>query len=1409
MKIKLTVLTLLIVGLLAAMSGTAFANLTLSAADSVLGASVGVPNAATRAPLFNFKLTANAAESLSQIRFKLGTTTALATGDQNTVIDSLFVYKDKYPYGSFGAEDSLIVKGIYDAITKAYTIAPALVFANAQFANIIVVADLAGFSPSGDVIGIQTDMAGFTTTNAMAGADVDAAGATMTALTVVTETADITGPPYNRSNGFLDAVKLTFSQTVKDSLVNLAVTNNDVVIAGHALGAFNATYNGDSADNAVAYVRFDETTDITSSTPNFSYTASASRIMSLDGQYGMANKGAAATTDKAAPAPRSVKTMDIDGDGKIDRIDVQFSETLNADTATGFTVTGYTVTGGTRAAGAEGAPLNGANMLLQLAITEKTTFDTGAKPDYLFNKGISTLADGAGNKVESFNQANIPTLDAAAPTVVSSKTLDRDTDGQFDALEINFSEIINLIAGKTAADITDAAAGFDFNGVWGVSYDFTGTGNTGVGTAQFILPVNEIGSYDTAVQPVFEYNGGTVLVDGAATPNALAAQVPFTNVTVATDMDSAVEVFMQDGIAPKLTVATTLDGNTQNGTTKNGKLDTIQLVFSEPMGTTAATYSTLAITGHSVTGAVVEGANVYVKINEVGYDTGVKPDVTYAGDTIVDANGAKLLAVVSGDVTELDGAYPLIYSAASSDLGWTKTGTPAVARNGKIDGMTLLFSEPMDTSGVAFDGGNSLKNEFTFTAYTVNDTVKFVDLQTARVYIIEIAGAGVYDTDVIPDLRYTSAGTYVLKDLNGLVLQNITTAGGLVESDGAAPVAYTGTTVDANRDGYLDGVTLTFTENIAVAATDTTATLTNIAMARSNTNTITLTSATLTAPAAKQLKWVGTSSKAASKWDTSIKPKAILKAGIGIKDTAGNTAAVGDSITTTDLAVPVLVYGIAQVGSKNINLTFSESVTNDAGAAIDSTDVKYYSTLTPRIAINTVSGSGATRAVVTDSTLSYARVSVDKVITIAGSIKDAVNNLCAADTIGIIDAILPTLSTQETLDLNKDGWIDTIKLTFSEAINDANIWKYGVGNDSTIATGYGLDYSGLDDKDSIGVIWEVIDSTSTTNRFPWTVYGINFTYSDTCAARADRKCQFFRLKTSTDPVIPNVGDVKGDAILYLAVRPTKTDYAYGNTDARPYIRMKGGAATAGFSGVSDFSPNYCATFSGTSKRASDTAAPRMVSASMVSETKMLIQVTEQFQSTLPPAKSVFNWFVGTERQDYAQLQYIVNFKQDPANAKQYIVDINGNAVVPALTTSKLAFFAVNVIKDRASTAVGNLVASATDTIAVTPYPGVGVEQPESDAPKVFSLSKNFPNPFNPTTTINYSIADKGGKVSLVVYNMTGQKVRTLVNEIKTPGFYSATWDGLNDSGESVASGIYLYKIVCGSFNQVEKMTFIK
>ena len=93
-------------------------------------------------------------------------------------------------------------------------------------------------------------------------------------------------------------------------------------------------------------------------------------------------------------------------------------------------------------------------------------------------------------------------------------------------------------------------------------------------------------------------------------------------------------------------------------------------------------------------------------------------------------------------------------------------------------------------------------------------------------------------------------------------------------------------------------------------------------------------------------------------------------------------------------------------------------------------------------------------------------------------------------------------------------------------------------------------------------------------------------------------------------------------------------------------------------------------------------------------------------------------------------------------------------------------------------------------------------------PSVYALEQNSPNPFNSATTICYALP-VGGVVKLVVYNLTGQKVATLIDGQRSAGAYTVHWDGRDDRGLDLASGIYLYRLRVGSYTNVNKLLLLR
>ena len=125
------------------------------------------------------------------------------------------------------------------------------------------------------------------------------------------------------------------------------------------------------------------------------------------------------------------------------------------------------------------------------------------------------------------------------------------------------------------------------------------------------------------------------------------------------------------------------------------------------------------------------------------------------------------------------------------------------------------------------------------------------------------------------------------------------------------------------------------------------------------------------------------------------------------------------------------------------------------------------------------------------------------------------------------------------------------------------------------------------------------------------------------------------------------------------------------------------------------------------------------------------------------------------------------------------------------------------LSDNAGADIGTLNSWCVRVLGST---GTGVE--EFEAPVRYTLSGVSPNPFNPVTVVTYG-APQEGRVSLAVYNIAGQHVRTLVDGEQSAGWHTVTWDGRDDSGRSVASGVYFARMQAESFTGSTKMVLLK
>ena len=170
---------------------------------------------------------------------------------------------------------------------------------------------------------------------------------------------------------------------------------------------------------------------------------------------------------------------------------------------------------------------------------------------------------------------------------------------------------------------------------------------------------------------------------------------------------------------------------------------------------------------------------------------------------------------------------------------------------------------------------------------------------------------------------------------------------------------------------------------------------------------------------------------------------------------------------------------------------------------------------------------------------------------------------------------------------------------------------------------------------------------------------------------------------------------------------------------------------------------------------------------------------------------------GTQRD--MTLQWSAGFNDD-------VFQNTGNfGTIEFLPDNKLKFIATNT-RD-------SLVVNANADLWYTPDPancvtGIEIEQTANVA-DAYVLDQNYPNPFNPETTIRYSLK-RSDEVTLSVYNNVGQLVSRLITKANQPaGAYEVTWDGKDDNGQQVASGVYLYRISTASFTDTKKMVLMK
>jgi hypothetical protein len=191
---------------------------------------------------------------------------------------------------------------------------------------------------------------------------------------------------------------------------------------------------------------------------------------------------------------------------------------------------------------------------------------------------------------------------------------------------------------------------------------------------------------------------------------------------------------------------------------------------------------------------------------------------------------------------------------------------------------------------------------------------------------------------------------------------------------------------------------------------------------------------------------------------------------------------------------------------------------------------------------------------------------------------------------------------------------------------------------------------------------------------------------------------------------------------------------------------------------------------------------------------------------MPDVKTDYN----TPANDGSNGLKAIRFEQNVMNSLRNGKNILAVELHQNLNDSSDAFFDLRFISTKPIIEYGSTweffdgaFEPSNQTKGTVLIPGTDFQTPLS-----FQLSQNFPNPFNSQTTISYMLG-KPNFIHIAIYNLAGQKILDLVNEKQKAGHYTVKWDGLSDTGQRVASGIYFYRFLSSTFVETKKLILLQ
>ncbi|MFC1788219.1 beta strand repeat-containing protein, partial [Patescibacteria group bacterium] len=585
-------------------------------------------------------------------------------------------------------------------------------------------------------------------------------------------------------NGEIQVVDILFSEPVDDSTL------------GAGAGGWEVTgYTGDtvstgaSADDNLIRVTFTESGTLdTDATPNVAYTPGTLADDSTNSNT-LAAYGATAAGDGASPVVVEAVTDDNDGDGKIDRIDIELSEPVD-DSSLGAGAGGWDLSG--YADDAIGTGASSDDAYIRLTFTQGAIYDTSGTPNLSYTPG--TLEDGLSNTVGAYSPT--ATVDGAAPAVTDVWTEDNDGNGQIDRVEIDFSEPVD------DSTLGAGAGGWDVAGYTG---DAVETGDSADDNS-IRVSFTESGTPDTGATPNVSYTPGT-LTDDSGESNALAAYG-----AAAAD----------DGANPAI-----IEGYYEDSD-NNGTVETVVMIFSESV--TGSTWEDGDWTVAEAGGITLldESAGVLVNeygtddaisltvtadTNETGVNAGTEPDISYTNqgtaDSIQDSSGNPLATTT--DFTLTDSAIPYIIDVNYLDDGFGD----GVSQDGTVDSIDITFSEYV-TVDECDDADWSITAN-AITGLTTDCADDFTAAGNATVIIAVDANSYITGTRSSstsePTLSYVQAGGTADSVHDGKSNYN-EDMGPFTMDDLVKPVIFSPETDDNDGNGLIDRIYVEVSEDI-------------------------------------------------------------------------------------------------------------------------------------------------------------------------------------------------------------------------------------------------------------------------------------------------------------------------------------------------------------------------------------------------------------------------------------------------------------------------------------------------------------------------------------------------------------------------------------------------------------------